>query len=70
MLVDAVDIPVVFSSYFEGLIGESVDFLHTETVIREDAEDGSPAGGTTIESEEAVGSHMLFYQEFRELEIY
>jgi hypothetical protein len=54
MVVDAVDIPIVLATDFEGLVGEAVDLFHTETVISKSAKDGPPAGGAAVEGEETI----------------
>ena len=55
MFVDAVDIPIVFASDFEGLVRETIDLFHREAAVLEGAEDGPSTGGTTVEGEETMG---------------
>ena len=57
MLVDAVDIPIVFPADFEGLVGESIDLLHAEAAASEGAKDGPSAGGTAVEGKETLLAH-------------
>ena len=57
MLVDAIYIPVVLASDFEGLVRETIDLLHAEAVASEGAKDGPSAGGATVEGKETLLAH-------------
>ena len=54
VFVDAIDVPIVLPADFEGMVGESVDFLHREITFGEGAQNGPSAGGAAIEGEETM----------------
>ena len=58
VLVDAIDIPIVLTADFEGLVGEAVDLFHAESAVGEGAQDGASAGGAAVESQETIGFHV------------
>ena len=61
MLIDAVDIPIVLPTNFEGLVGKAVDFFYREATIFENAQDGFSTGGATVEGEEMISAVKGFH---------